>query len=325
MPIKVGFVGAGKRARGHVDVLKTMEDVQITAVCDVASEAAERMAADQGARAYVDPRKMLGEEGLDVLYVSVPTFAHGEVEILAADKGIHLFVEKPVAPTMESALEMLDAVKGSDIITSVGYQLRYTGHIQQAREFLKGRTIGMAVVCRWGSLPSTPWWRVMAQSGGQLVEQTTHQVDLMRYLVGEVEEVQAYYALRTLADVPNLDVPDVYAVNMKFENGAIGSLSSSCALRKGGGRSGMEFLLTDMRVSLGGRGLEVTPEGAADPGPVPESEDIDVVFMDAIRRNDGSKILSDFEDGARSLDVTLAANRSAETGRPERTYFSQHK
>ena len=324
MPIKVGFVGAGKRARGHVDVLKTMEDVQITAVCDVASEAAERMAADQGARAYVDPRKMLGEEGLDVLYVSVPTFAHGEVEILAADKGIHLFVEKPVAPTMESALEMLDAVKGSDIITSVGYQLRYAGHIQQAREFLKGRTIAMAVVCRWGSLPSTPWWRVMAQSGGQMVEQTTHQVDLLRYLVGEVEEVQAYYALRTLTDVPELDVPDVYAVNLKFTNGTVGSLSSSCALRNGGGRSAMDFILGDMRVSVGGSGLEISPEGAADPGPVPESVDIDEAFIDAVRKGDRGGILCDYEDAVRSLDVSLAANRSAETGRPERTHLSAH-
>ena len=325
MAIKVGFVGAGGRARNHMKALNTIEDVTITAICDVVQETAEGAVQEYGGKAYMDYREMLDKEDLSVMYVSVPTFAHYDAEILAAQKGIHLLLEKPVAPTMEKTLEILDAIKKAGVLSSVGYQVRYTGNTQQAKAFLKGKAIAMAVVARLGGLPPTPWWRVMAQSGGQLVEQTTHQVDLMRYLVGEVEEVQAYYALRTLADVPNLDVPDVYAVNMKFENGAIGSLSSSCALRKGGGRSGMEFLLTDMRVSLGGRGLEVTPEGAADPGPVPESEDIDVVFMDAIRRNDGSKILSDFEDGARSLDVTLAANRSAETGRPERTYFSQHK
>ena len=121
----------------------------------------------------------------------------------------------------------------------------------------------------------------------------------------------------------NLDVPDVYALTLKFENGAIGSLSSCCALRKGGGNSGINLILEDIRVQVGGRdGIQISPNDAAEPGTVPENRDIDAAFIKAIQTGDRSGILSDFEDGCRSLDITLAANKSAEMGQPEPTYFS---
>jgi predicted dehydrogenase len=300
-----------------------MEDVNIAAICDVVGETAERVAGEFGAKPYTDHRKMLDSESLCALYVSVPTFAHTDAEILAAQRGVHLFVEKPVAPSMEKALEILAAVREAGVLSCVGYQLRYTGIAQQAKAFLTGRTIGMTAVHRWGGLPGTPWWRVMSQSGGQIVEQTTHQVDLLRYLVGEVAEVHAYYALRTLDDEVNLDIPDVHAINLKFETGAIGSLTSTCTFRKGGGTGLMSFIMNDMRAEFGPDGLVVHPQSAADPGPVQgDLGDIDEVFIDAVRTGDGSAVLSDYEDGVRSLDVTLAANRSAESGRPEVPYFS---
>ncbi len=323
MAIKVGFVGAGGRARSHMRVLQGIEDVDILAICDVLGETAERVAGEYGARAYTDHRKMLDSESLSALYVSVPTFAHTDAEILAARQGVHLFVEKPVAPTMEKALEILEAVREAGVLTCVGYQLRYSGIVQQAKAFLEGRIIGMAAVHRWGGLPGTPWWRVMSKSGGQIVEQTTHQVDLLRYLAGEVAEVHAYYALRTLNDEETLDIPDVHAINLKFETGAIGSLTSTCTFREGGGTGLMSFVLKNMRAEFGTEGLVVHPESAADPGPVQSgSGDIDKVFINAIRKGDGSAVLSDYEDGVRSLDVTLAANRSADSGQPEAPYFS---
>ncbi|MGA1196917.1 MAG: hypothetical protein ACO36I_10505, partial [Candidatus Latescibacterota bacterium] len=93
----------------------------------------------------------------------------------------------------------------------------------------------------------------------------------------------------------------------------------------GGGASGIDIIMRDMRASVWTDGVTVLPNGADDPGPIPENEDIDEVFMDAIRTGDGSGILSDLEDGIRSLDVSLAANKSAETGQPQRTYFSQKR
>ena len=318
--IKVGFVGAGGRAGSHMSVLHGIEDVEITAICDVVEATAKRVAGEYGATAYTSHGDMLDKEDLDAMYVSVPTFAHFDAETIAAEKGIHLFVEKPVAPTMEKALEILEATRKAGVLTCVGYQVRYLGYVQQAKQFLKDQVVGMVSVIRWGGLPGTPWWRVMAQSGGQLVEQTTHQIDLLRYLIGEVKEVHAYYALRTLDDVPDLDIPDVYTVNLQFENGAIGSLTSACSFLDGGGSNSLSFVLKGMRAEVDAKGVMISPDGAGDAGPVPgDLGDIDEIFMEAIRTGDGSKILSDYEDGVRSLDVSLAANRSAESGKPEKT------
>lgn len=325
MGINVGFVGAGGRARGHLRVLSRIEDVDIVALCDVKEDVARSAASEFGGAVYTDYREMLDKEDLTAMYVVVPTFAHYDAEILAAQQGVHMLLEKPVVPTMEKGLEILEAVQKSGVLTSVGYQQRYTGGAKQGREFLRDKDVAMATAYRWGGLPGTPWWRVMAQSGGQIVEQTTHQVDLLRYLVGEVAEVHAYYATRALNDVENLDIPDVYALSLQFENGAVGTLSSTCVLRNGGGSNGIDVMMRDMRATVGGNGVTVFPSGAAEVGEMPESEDIDEVFMDAIRTGDGSGILSDFEDGLRSLDISLAANKSAETGQPERTYFSQNR
>jgi predicted dehydrogenase len=325
MAIKVGFVGAGGRARNHMRVLNGIEDVEIVAICDVNETTGQSAASEYGGKVYTDYHDMLDNEDLTAMYVVVPTFAHFDAEILAAQKGIHLMLEKPVAPSMEKALEILEAVKAAGVLTSVGYQLRYSGWAKQGRTFLQDKTIAMATSTRWGGLPGTPWWRVMAQSGGQLVEQTTHQVDMMRFLVGDVEEVHAYYATRALNDVENLDIPDVYALSMKFESGAVGTLSSTCALREGGGGGGIDVIMRDMRASVWTKGVTILPADAAEPGPIPESEDIDEVFMDAILTGDSTGILSDLEDGIRSLDVSLAANKSAETGQPQRTYSSQNR
>lgn len=325
MGINVGFVGAGGRARSHMRVLSRIEDVDIVALCDIKEDTAQSAASEFGGAVYTDYREMLDKEDLTAMYVVVPTFAHYDAEILAAQQGVHMLLEKPVVPTMEKGLEILEAVQNSGVLTSVGYQQRYTGGAKQGREFLRDKDVAMALAYRWGGLPGTPWWRVMAQSGGQLVEQTTHQVDLLRYLVGEVAEVHAYYATRALNDVENLDIPDVYALSLQFENGAVGTLSSTCVLRNGGGSNGIDVMMRDMRATVGANGVTVFPSGAAEVGEMPESEDIDEVFMDAIRSGDGSGILSDFEDGLRSLDISLAANKSAETGQPERTYFSQNR
>lgn len=323
MAISVGFVGAGGRARGHMRALAAIEDVELNAICDVKEATAAEAAEEFGGTVYTDFNKMLDEETLTAMYVVVPTFAHYDAEIRAAEAGMHLFLEKPVASSMEKAIEINEAIQKAGVISSVGYQLRYFGAVQQAKRYVSGKGVAMVVSHRWGGLPGTPWWRVMAQSGGQLVEQTTHQVDLVRYIAGEVEEVHAYYALRTLEGVESLDIPDVYALSLRFDSGAVGVLSSTCVLREGGGSSGVEFILGDERLHLTGASVELSPEEAGPLPEAPENRDIDEVFVDAIRRGDESGILSSFEDGLRSLEVTLAANRSAETGQPVRLTFGR--
>ena len=324
-PIRIGFLGAGGIAGHHLKQLQEMPEVEIAAVCDTVPERARSRAQEFGGRSYSDHRQMLDEADLHALYVCIPPFAHTDAEILAAERGVHLFVEKPVALTMEKGLEVAAAIRKAGIINAVGYSLRYLPATESARRYLSGRSVAMVTCNRWGGLPAAPWWRVMDQSGGQLVEMTTHQVDLMRYLIGEIEEVHARYARRALTDVAGVTVPDVQIASFLFAGGAVGSVTTSCALTQGGGRSDMDFILRDALVHYTTRDLKVTPEGAPQPEPVSEQPGIDRAFVNAVLTGDPSHIRCDYEDGLRTLDVTLAANASARCGQPVRTSLSALK
>src|SRR5215212_2361871 len=104
MPIRVGFVGCGGMAGGHIENWARMreggEDVALAAFCDVDAARAERYAGRFSGRAYTDFRSMLDKEDLEALYVVVPPHAHTGAELMAAQKGCAIFVEKPVANSL---------------------------------------------------------------------------------------------------------------------------------------------------------------------------------------------------------------------------------
>ncbi len=130
-----------------------MDDVQIVAVADIIKDRAQSAATRFVAKAYADYRDMLGSEKLDALYICVPPFAHDQQEIIAAGKGIHLFVEKPVAVSLDKARRIRDVVTQSGIFTAVGYHWRYQSNTDRAREMLAGKTVGMLMGYWMGGMP----------------------------------------------------------------------------------------------------------------------------------------------------------------------------
>lgn len=321
---KIGFIGAGGNAQGHMQRVAALEGARITAVCDLSSERAEAAASQYNATAYTDYRRMLGEEEMDALYISVPPFAHYDAELIAAERGLHLFVEKPVALSLEKGLEIWEAIARAGVLSCVGYQLRYTAYVDNVRDFLADKNILMVLARRWGGLVGGPWWRKMELSGGQLVEQATHNFDLVRYWAGEVRSVYATYARRVHTHVADMTVPDLQALQLEFASGAIGQFVTSCSGCPGG--SGYEFFLDGMKLTLEGGAPGVPVLSPANAAPIDieprEAPSIDAVFVEAVRSGDGSRIKSNYLDALKTLDVTLAANLSAKEHRPIETYFS---
>jgi len=226
MAVKLGFVGAGGRTVRELLDLVQVPDADITALCDIDlarcelavqrvrertgqgtdDQAKQRAQALQPA-VYPDVQRMLDGSELDAVYVSLPPFAHGEIEHAVVDAGKAIFVEKPVAITMTEAREIDAHIKQKGVISCVGYQSRYSTAVQAARERLSGVPIGLVIAIRLGGLPGTAWWKVQNKSGGMLIEQHTHGVDLMRYLAGEVESVFAFANTALLTDVPTSTSP----------------------------------------------------------------------------------------------------------------------
>ena len=321
-PVRVAFVGAGGIAAYHLANLIPIREAEIVGICDLLSDSAQRASdeiAGKGRPApatYTDYRRMLDELPMDALYVCVPPFAHEDAEVLAARRGVHLFVEKPVALHLDKALEVLGEVNAAGIITATGYLLRYWASTQAARQFLKGREISMVASDRWSGIPGGPdfWWRNMSRSGGQLHEMTTHQVDLMRYLAGEIVRVDARHSQGVLRDLPNVTVPDSQIALLEFASGAIGYISNTCVLTRGGHQGRLEFVLRDMVVRWG-ETLAIEPAGVCD---LPEQADstlnIDEAFIAAVSQGNRDLVHSPYEEAARTLAITVSARESAERG-----------
>jgi myo-inositol 2-dehydrogenase/D-chiro-inositol 1-dehydrogenase len=316
--VRVGFVGTGGIAQTHLEALSRIEGAQLVAFCDVDAARAESAAARFGGRAYTDYAQMLREEPLDALYVCVPPHAHGEVEQLAAERGIHLFVEKPVARTLECARAVDAAIQKAGILSAVGYHFRYYGATERARERLQGLPIGMAIGYWHGGMPGVPWWRQHALSGGQLVEQTTHIVDLARYLVGEIVEVFAYLAHGVAPlPYPDSDVSEAGVIAMRFANGAVGTITNTCMLNPPG-EVALKIYTPDRILEVSWGKLVETEANRREEYSSHDNPYLneDRAFIEAIRTGDASLIRSTYSDGVRTLAVTLAADESARTGKP---------
>jgi myo-inositol 2-dehydrogenase/D-chiro-inositol 1-dehydrogenase len=316
--VRVGFVGTGGIAQTHLEALSRIEGAQLVAFCDVDAARAESAAARFGGRAYTDYAQMLREEPLDALYVCVPPHAHGDVEQLAAERGIHLFVEKPVARTLECARAVDAAIQKAGILSAVGYHFRYYGATERARERLQGLPIGMAIGYWHGGMPGVPWWRQHALSGGQLVEQTTHIVDLARYLVGEIVEVFAYLAHGVAPlPYPDSDVSEAGVIAMRFANGAVGTITNTCMLNPPG-EVALKIYTPDRILEVSWGKLVETEANRREEYSSRDNPYLneDRAFIEAIRTGDASLIRSTYSDGVRTLAVTLAADESARTGKP---------
>ncbi len=343
MAVRLGFVGAGGRTVRELLDLVQVPDAEIAAMCDIdearCQQAIERVQsrtaqtgdADAMERAgalnpatYRDVRRLLDGTDVDAVYVSLPPFAHGEIEHAVLDAKKHLFVEKPVAIDMVTAREIAAHAREAGVITAVGYQSRYSSAVQAARKTLEGVPIGLAIAIRMGGLPGTAWWRVQDRSGGMLVEQHTHGVDLMRYLVGEVESVFAYGNTQLLTDVPDLDIFDVNSVAVRFAGGAVGSIVNTCALQPGQGSpanvaGSVHIVAKNMTLMAGAGSLTVMrPERQQEEVRAEGDPNLEMnrVFVQAIQSGDRSGILSDYDDGMRTFELTYACQLSAERGQP---------
>ena len=321
-PVKVGFVGTGGIANGHLRNLAEMESVRIAALCDIDESRANAAVETYGGQPYTDYREMFDEMDLDAVYFCLPPFAHSDAEIIAAEKGLHLLVQKPVVLELETGIRILEAIERSGVISCVGYQGRYSNVANAVREFLADKAIGMIACHRWGGVPGGPshWWCVMEKSGGMLHEQATHQLDMIRYVAGEIVEVYKIDAMKVNLDQENHTIPDAEVVTLQFESGTVGYISTSSALINGGGGTRTDFIVEGhYTLQLAWGDARIVPEDAATIE-IPDGQplSIDAAFIGAIQTGDRSLIRSSYADGLKSAAISIAANQSSREGRPVR-------
>ena len=314
MSVNIGFVGAGGIASWqHFGNLEAMDEAAVVGICDIDRETAEEAADRFEAAAFTEYEQLYDEVDLDVVFVCLPPFAHGEPEIAAAEAGYDLFVEKPLALSMDTAREILAAIEDNDVLAQVGYNWRYSAGVDRARELLDGRSIGYIDGYWWGGVAGGEdhWWRSKERSGGQTVEQATHIFDTVRYLGGDVEEVAAAGANR-LEEL--VDFADVSSATMTHDTGVVSHVSTSCAAERG--KVGLEVIADGATLNVG----QGHVTGSVDDEEIDEEFEQDQyateveAFLAAVQTGDTSDVRSPYDDAIESLALTLAVNESIETG-----------
>lgn len=343
---KLAIIGCGGIGTYHLGHFLGFKDiVELAGFCDLIPERAESFVEKAGCgKAYTNYLDMYNEVQPDMVFICIPPYCHGEIEFETIRRGIPFFVEKPLALDLDLARRIRDAAAEKNLITASGFQCRYSNLVEPNKQFCADNQIVFVDCSRIGGVPGVEWWRNKELSGGQIVEQTIHQFDIIRYVMGEPEEVCTYGARGFVNEYEGYSTDDVSTTIVKYKNGAIGVLNTGDYATSGDSfDSKIVFSCRDKRAELEilGRfevfgevpqepkedegGFVVKGDGALSAGgsqTILYRQDGDAgilcdrTFIEAVISGDGSKIRSPYADAFKSVAFTMACNQSMAEGRP---------
>jgi myo-inositol 2-dehydrogenase/D-chiro-inositol 1-dehydrogenase len=319
MTINVGILGAGYIGGVHARNLRRDDRVRLVGIADVRPDAAQKLAAEVGARPLPDLEAVL-HEGAQALYVTTPNAHHVAPVVKALGAGVHVFSEKPMATTLEGARQIVAAAAGSRARYQLGFNRRWAPAYAFVRDAItRGdlRPTMAHVKMNRGELQNPPWVSTTALTGGFLYESTIHLLDMCRYLLGDVAAVICH--ARTTA----YQEPDGFAAILRCASGTLVTFHSCAHATWAFPFERMEIfgphqaVVTEEmeRVTLSpGLGREITTR---DYFQIPMEEKWgyraeDVKFVDAILSGEPPAVTA--EDGLRATELVEACYRSARTG-----------
>jgi myo-inositol 2-dehydrogenase / D-chiro-inositol 1-dehydrogenase len=316
---RVGLIGAGNVGRRHAQVLRGFPDVRLTGITDVIPEAAAALASGIGCRSFPSAAELLCA-GVDAVYVCVPPFAHGAPETAVLSAGVPLFVEKPLAVDVHTAERVGALAAAAGVLTAVGHHWRYLDTVEQAQRVLDGRKVRMLGGAWLDKVPPVGWWPFRERSGGPVVEQAAHVLDLARLLAGEVDEVFAM-GNGLPPQIEGADVDSVITATLRFHSGALGTLSTTCLLGWKQ-RAGLEVVADGLWLSVGEDGLTIREDGADAAAQLVAADNaaarvaVDRAFVDAVR-GIGNDVRVPYAEALRTHRLACALAASVATGTPQ--------
>jgi len=229
--VNIGIVGAGGIARTHVEALKAIPKARIVAVVDVVEERAQAMAASCGAIAC--PRLQDCLDKVDMVHVLTPPSTHRDIAVEAMAAGKHVVCEKPIAASIADGRAMVDAAHTYGVKLMVAFNMRFRKGFAMLREVVRDGSLG-EVVSFWsqrlgaGVGQGYNWRTDPELLCGMSVESLSHDIDLLRWIVGEVVDVRAS-VLESRPDLPGFD--DNASVALTLANGGIALIHASWSSR----------------------------------------------------------------------------------------------
>jgi len=226
--IRFGVVGCGRISANHFSALKQYQsDVELIAVCDTDPQALAKSVTDEGVSGYSSLDDMLRTENLDVVVLCTPSGLHAKQAIAAARAGVHVVTEKPMATRWRDGIAMVQACDDSGVRLFVVKQNRLNSTLQLLKRAVSDKRFGrihlVSVNVFWTRPQSyydqARWRGTWEFDGGAFMNQASHYVDLLDWLIGPVEQVQAMMSTHR-----DIEVEDTGVLNVKWRNGALGSV-----------------------------------------------------------------------------------------------------
>lgn len=309
--MRLGMIGTGNIAARHLSLLgETDTDVEVVAHLSRNPARAEAAAAEFGGRAYQSLDALLDEGRPDAVIVTVPPAEHGAIEdaLIAAD--VPFLVEKPIGLDKAVPTAINERILSKGLVAAVGYNWRALDTLGAVREQLATTPLRMVLGRFHVGTPAAPWWRFEAQSGGQMVEQACHMIDLARHLAGEGRLLGAAGSFGALPGFSDGDVAGASAALLQF--GTVpGVVTATCVLPDGPGPElrliceGCEIVVTLGAVEfIKGKTVSRVPSGAS-------SYTLqNRAFFAAVRQGDPNAVTCSYSDalGTHRLAIEIAAN-----------------
>lgn len=235
--LKFALVGCGRIAKRHSELLGlgVIEGARLAAVCDCVEDRARKISEQFSIPHYTDMHDMMKNEKVDVVVVLTESGNHAKNVVDLAHYGKHIIVEKPMALTLEDADAMIEACDDASIKLFVVKQNRFNVPVLKLREAIERGRFGKLILgtvrvrwCRPQSYYDQASWRgTWAMDGGVLTNQASHHVDLLEWMMGDVESVFA----RSTTALADIEAEDTAVVTLKFRNDALGIIEATTAAR----------------------------------------------------------------------------------------------
>ena len=237
--VRFAVLGCGRISSSHLDAIKNAPDAELAAVCDVVEEKARQAALSYDLdKWYVNFEEMLLKENIDVVNICVPSGLHCENAVIAAKAGKHVLCEKPLDVSKEKTELMIKTCKEAGVLLGGIFQRRTNLGAINARNAIKDGKLGRLVIgsaylkyYRDQDYYNCDAWRGTWEldGGGALMNQGIHGIDMLQWLVGDIESVFA--KCKTLAR--DIEVEDTAVAAVKFRNGAIGVIEGATSVYPG--------------------------------------------------------------------------------------------
>lgn len=330
--VKLCLIGTGRAGMIHAENFCTnVKDGEMVAVSDVDAGRAKAAAEELGIEKwYTDYRRAIGESGADAVIIATPTKFHCEIAVCAAEKGLHIFCEKPMAMSVPECEKMIKAAEENNVILQIGFMRRFSEDFARAKEIAYSGEIGEIVMIK--SLtrgPSTPheWMYDIRKSNGPLAEVNSHDLDTLRWF--SESEPESIYALggNYRCDAAREQYPDFYdtvILNIRMKNGVIGCIEGAQGVGYGYDAR-VEILGTKGMVTVGDLRKNSVVSYSKDRGmksDIVESwrnlfetayEKEDRAFVRCIIEHE--KPFAGGEDGLKAVAMVNAGNESITTGK----------